>query len=115
MDDEFEADEGLSGPADDTNASIAPPPPPHPKAANRKAKAKSKQKADKKSGRESYKGLQCCICERADCCSKNPYCAPCKTDVDAALKDSKEQGWREKFVECKKDPCVPQDDPGLSN
>ena len=40
MDDAFEADESLSGLADDTNASIAPPPPPHPKAATRKAKAK---------------------------------------------------------------------------
>ena len=70
MDDEFEADEGLAGPADDSTASIAPPPPPHPKAANRRQKAKSRQEADKKS--QGASRTKACSVEYA----KEPTVAP---------------------------------------
>lgn len=112
---EFEGDDGLQQllqAADDFKAPGSTRRP--------KAKAKGKAKATaatatggkgeglvignqqkKASGRETYLGRQCIICQSADSCTKNPYCGKCKADVDALQKCAKDDGWLEKFMEAK--------------
>ncbi|CAE7289224.1 unnamed protein product [Symbiodinium microadriaticum] len=82
-----------------------------------KAKAAAKKRAPKKksadgsgsgkpSGRATYTGQVCSLCEEQPALAKNPYCASCKSDVDAAKKDAQSNGWMPTFEARKADPQV---------
>ena len=75
-----------------------------PKARAKGRAAPGEKKSAKKSGRESYKNMKCSICGTNDSYLKNPFCKPCKSDVDAMCKDSHEQGWRDRYLIARKDP-----------
>ena len=73
-------------------------PPPAPVAeAKRKAAPKGKAKAKSSVGNGFRK--RCIVCQDPDkpCCEKNPYCKEDKVDVEGLRKDSKKNGWNEKF------------------
>ena len=86
-------------------SAAAEPAPAAAKAAAPKAK-KAKAKGSKPAGRSTYDGLTCMICEKAPSLKKNPFCAACKTDVDAAKKDAKAQNWLEKYESARGTPAI---------
>ena len=87
-------------------SAAAEPAPAAAKAAAPKAKKAKAKKGSKPSGRSTYDGLTCMICEKAPSLKKNPFCAACKTDVGAAKKDAKAQNWLEKYESARGTPAV---------